>query len=233
MSTNSPKSGLDISEAFDVIDRERTEALLKRHEQNLAQLPADADPLQRANIELDIASDLLALERHQEAWATARQVFDTFIEQEQWQQAVECCDVMYQCEQDDSLVALGHGVWLSVTYPVDPQTTVTMLQHVIDETPDNSDGAAVAAVVAHYIADIRSGEEQHESLTFLTNTMIAQVAKRHSQVDSQELMDFWIERMDLKDPAVFIPRLGKVIDLIVGDKWWIDRDALRERLPEN
>jgi len=31
--------------------------------------------------------------------------------------------------------------------------------------------------------------------------------------------------------VLFLPRLGMVIDVIVQDNWWIDRDALRARLP--
>jgi hypothetical protein len=33
--------------------------------------------------------------------------------------------------------------------------------------------------------------------------------------------------MELRDPQVFLPRLGLVIDAIVGDAWWFDRDELR------
>ena len=63
--------------------------------------------------------------------------------------------------------------------------------------------------------------------------MIAAVAKRHSQVADQEMLEFWMERMELKDPAIFLPKLAKVLEVIVGDKWWFDRDELRRRIPDN
>jgi hypothetical protein len=59
------------------------------------------------------------------------------------------------------------------------------------------------------------------------------VAKRHSQVSDQEMLDFWIERMELKDPAIFLPKLAKVLEIIVNDQWWFDRDHLRQLIPDN
>lgn len=207
------------------------EELLKQHQQHLAELPGDADPLQRAKIELDIAETLLALERNPETFIAARRGLNTFIDHSAWQQATEACDIMFQADQNDSIVALGHGVWLAVTYPVEPTTSVAILNHIVDETPDDSDGAAVAAIAAQYIVDMRANDEQHESLSFLTMQIIAKVAKRHGNVTTQEQMDFWRERLELNDPQLFLPRLSQVVNVMVGDKWWFDREGLMARLP--
>jgi hypothetical protein len=213
--------------------RTAIEQQLQLHQQHLKELPADASPTDRAKVMLDIAEAYLALERNEQAWAIARETFDVFLQGAHWQEAVEACNILYQSEQPDSIVALGQGVWLAVTYPIKADTSVAMLSHIVDETPDDSDGAAVAAAVAHYIADLRTVGDKHESLVFLTTNLLGQVARRHSDVDSQEAMDLWIERLQLNDPAEFLPRLAKVIDVIVGDKWWFDRDELRAALPVN
>ena len=229
MTTDKNKPAQPDLELLD--NKENAEQLLQQHQQRLAELPGSADALQRATIELDIAETLLALERNPEAFITARRCLNTFIDNSAWQQATESCDIMYQADQKDSIVALGHGVWLAVTYPVEPTTSVAMLNHIVDETPNDSDGAAVAAIAAQYIVDMRATDEQHESLSFLTMQIIAKVAKRHSNVESQEQMDFWRERLELNDPQLFLPRLSQVVDVMVGDKWWFDRDELRARLP--
>ncbi len=210
-------------------DLEKQLALFRQH---LEALPATASAVDRARIELDIAETELALERKEAAWERARRAFDVFLENRAWQEAVEACNVLFQTEQPASLAALGMGVWLGVTFPIEPDTTVAMLQHIIDETPPDADGAAVAAIVAHYIADIRSPEDKHESLTFLTQNLLGQVAKRHSQVMTQDQMDAWLDRLELRDPQIFLPRLAKVVDVLVGDQWWFDRDALRATLPD-
>ena len=31
----------------------------------------------------------------------------------------------------------------------------------------------------------------------------------------------------------FLPRLAKVLDIIVADRWWFDRDKLRRLIPDN
>jgi len=227
------KSGIAVEEAFNVIGENDTQALLDQHVTRLYALPDDGDPFEKFKLKLEIASDLLALDRKKESWNEARECFDFFLQNYHWQQCAECCDVMYQCEQEDSLLALANGIWLAVTFPVAPETTVALLQHVIDETPADSDGAAVAAVTAHYIANLRSTADKRNSLTFLTTQIISQVAKRHSQVEDQDMLNFWMEKLELNDPAVFLPRLASILDVIVQDKWWYDRDELRRMIPDN
>lgn len=196
-------------------------------------LPADTTPLERALLQLDIAEHLLALDQKDDAWTEARATFDVFIKNEEWQRAVEACNVMYQTEQPASIVALGHAVWLAVTYPIQPDTTIAVLNHIVDETPPTSDGAAVAAMAGYYIADIRSTDAEHESMTFLAKTILGNVARRHSNIQTQEQMDMWIQKLELNDPQIFLPRLSLVVNTIVGESWWFDREELRSRLPVN
>lgn len=227
---------LDIPIKVTGVDQDTSAALrrdLELHLQHLRELPADCSPTDRAKVLLELADTQLALGSKEESWTNAREAFDAFVAGELWQQAVEACNLMYQTDQPDSIIALGHGVWLAVTYPIEPDTTVAMLQHIVDETPDNSDGAAVAVATAHFIADLRSNEEKRESLTFLTAELMARVARRHSNVHDQQAFDQWVENMGLKNPDDFLPRMATVIDAIVGGKWWIDRDALRAKLPVN
>lgn len=189
----------------------------------------DASPLDRARLQLDVTESLVALERKAEAWTLAREAFDIALAHDAWKDAVEACDVLYQCEQKESVAALGMGVWLAVSFPVDPELTLAMLMHVVEETPDNSDGAALAAVAARYVIDLRADDASHESLSFLANTLIGRVAERHSKVRDQTALDQWMEKLALRDPQIFLPRLSKVVNIIVGDAWWFDRDELRNK----
>jgi hypothetical protein len=223
------KSGIDLSES-----RPSLQAQLREHEARLKALQDDCPPMERARVQLDIAETRLALLNKKEAWDTARELFDVFVEQQAWQDAIETCDVLFQSEQPESLTALGNGVWLSITYPVPAQLTIAMLQHIIDETPDDSDGAAVAAMAANYIADMRTEGEEKESLTFFTRQILAGVARRHRGIeDDPEMIKMWIEILELNDVQELFSRLAAMLDIIVDGKWWIDRDALRARLPAN
>ena len=232
MAENTPENpqiqGSDAAASAEYIQK-----YLEEKQQELAALPADAPEIDRARLNLDIAEAKVGIARGDEAWDLARAALDTFIENERWQEAVEACDVLYQTNQPASLVALAHGVWLAVTYPVDPQLSINMLGYIIDETPPNADGAAVAAITAHYIADLRADEKQRESLMFLTNEMVANVAKAHSKVEDQEGLSAWMERLRLHDPADFLPKLALVIGAIVpAEEWWFDREELRSKLPD-
>lgn len=219
----------DDAKAHEFLQQQLVEA-----EQQLAALPASASALDRANILLEQANALLGLNRNEEAWNAGKQAFEIFVENESWPEAVEACDILYQTDQPASIVALAHGVWLSVTYPIDPEQTIVMINYIVDETPDSSDGAAVAAATAHYIVGLRCDDEKYKSLSFLTTNLIAKVSQRHGGVKSQEALDFWMEKLELNDPAVFLPRMGMVLNAIVEEgNWWFDRDKLREKLPVN
>ncbi|WML91990.1 hypothetical protein [Thiothrix lacustris] len=207
---------------------------LAQRQAQLMQLTPASQPLERANLQYEIAEIMLDLEEpgmREAAWGMTRESFEIFRDHEQWEDAVRCCDVLFRCDLPASIPALGNGLWLAVTYPIDPQATIIMLNHLIDSTPPQSDGAAVAATVAHYIADLRLEGEKRDSMMFLTSAMLAKVAERHSQVNSQEAMNLWLNKLDLLNPKVFLPRLGQVIDAITEGQWWYNRDTLRERLP--
>ena len=192
---------------------------------------AESNPLGAADLELDAGRLLVELGRGEEAWDRGRKAFDLFVSQEAWEGAVQACDVMFQSDRPESLAALGQGLWLTITFPMDPELSVALLQHVVDETPPDSDGAAVAAVVARYLVDIRAEGRQREDLEFYTSQMLATVARRHSGIDDQEGFDTWFHRLELNDPALFLPRMRNVVDVLVQNEWWIDREDLQSRLP--
>jgi len=210
---------------------EQLERLVQDLRQQLAELSPRAAPLRRADLLLQLGRALVRLEKKPEAWGAAREAFDLYLAEEAWEGAVQCCDILFLADQFSSLSALGQGIWLAVTYPVDPELSVALLQHVVDETPPDSDGAAVAAITAHYLADLRSHEPQRETLLIFTNQLLATVARRHSAVDNQPSFDKWMQHMELHDPALFLPRLRNVVDVLVQDDWWFDRDALQAKLP--
>ena len=191
-----------------------------------------ANTQERTHLQLDVAEALIALTRKEEAWTLAKEAFDTALQNEFWQEAVEACNVLYQTEQPESIAALGMGVWLAVTFPVYPELTYAMLDHIIDETPNNADGAALAAVTARYVIDLRADDSKHESQSQLANHLIARVAERHSNVRDQQALDAWMDKLALRDPQVFLPRLSMVINAIVGEHWWFDRNELRNKLPD-
>ncbi len=121
-----------------------------------------------------------------------------------------------------------------MTFPIDPEITVHLLSHVIDDTPDDSDGAAVAAATAAFIADIRAPEgPERERLSFFAQQLLGRVARRHSGVETQEQFEFWVEKLELNDPDKFLVRLRNVVDVLVQDQWWFDREALQSSIPNH
>lgn len=223
-----------MNQPFDTADSAGAlESQLVAIEERLREMDSGAAPTERALLQLECGRALVGLDRNEEAWDAARPAFDVFVEDQDWAHAVEVCDILFLADQPASLSALGQGIWLSVSFPIDPELTLTMLNHVIDDTPDDSDGAAVAAATAVYIVDLRAEGKQHDNLSFFANQMLGNVARRHSEVNSQEQFDFWFKKLELDDPAKFLVRLRNVVDVLVQDDWWFDRDRIQQQIPVN
>jgi hypothetical protein len=224
--------------ADSVVNRAAADAALESHLVALQERyedlrRVDAQPKELAELRLQMARTLVGLGRGNEAWPTAREALDVFIATQDFESAADTCDVLFQSEQPLSLSALGQGIWLAVTYPIDPELSVELLSHVVDETPDDADGAAVAATTALFLADMRASGRQRENLMFFATQILGNVARRHSGADTQEAFDLWMERMELREPEKFLVRLRNVVDVLVQDEWWFDRDALQAKLPIN
>lgn len=224
-----------VGNSDDSEDAKESTVMLKRLvadlREQLAGLSPAAETLRRADLLLQLGRALVRLELGAEAWAMAREAVDLYLAEQAWEGAAQSCDILFLSDQPDSLAALGQGIWLAVTYPIDPELSIALLQHVVDETPPDADGAAVAAVTAYYLADMRAREPQREHLLLYASQVLATVARRHSGVAGQEDFNRWIESMELNDPSLFLPRLRNVVDVLVQDDWWFDRDALQAALP--
>ena len=224
-----------VGNADDSTDAKESTAMLERLVADLRGrlevLSPSAERLRRADLELQLGRALVRLEKGPEAWAAAREAFDLYLAEQAWEGAAQSCDILFLSDQPQSLAALGQGIWLAVTYPVDPELSVALLQHVVEETPPDADGAAVAAVTAYYLVDLRARDPQREHLLLYANQVLATVARRHSGVEGQQDFNTWIEDMELNDPALFLPRLRNVVDVLVQDDWWFDRAALQAALP--
>jgi len=214
----------DIQVATELLERKLAEI-----DGQLAQL-SETDSIKRAELLLDYGGTCLELQKNFEAWQVAQQAFNIFAAAENWEGAVLACNIMFGADQPDSLVALGNGVWLAVTFPIEPELSVLMLEHLVNETPDDSDGGAVAAAVAHYLVDLRAEDEERENLLFFTNQLLGTVARRHSNVEAQADFEAWVKKLELDSPDDFLGRLAQVINVMVQDDWWVDRDALRAKL---
>jgi len=185
----------------------------------------------RAELLVDYGHTCLELQKNFDAWQVGQEAFNIFAPIEDWNGAVQACNVMFAAEQPDSLVALGNGVWLAVTFPIEPELSVVLLEHIVNETPEESDGAAIAAATAHYIVDLRAKDKERENLLFFTNQLLATVARRHSNVENQADFQAWFDKLELNSPEDFLGRLGQILNVMVQDDWWVDRDAMRAKLP--
>lgn len=190
-----------------------------------------ADIREIADTRLQMARALVGLGRGAEAWPLGREALKQFIQLDDFELAADACDVLFQSDQPDSIAALGQGIWLAVTCPIDPELTIQLLGHVVDETPDDADGAAVAAAAALFLADVRAQGRHRDDLLFFASQLLGTVARRHSGVETPEELDLWMERLELKEPEKFLVRLRNVVDVLVQDDWWFDREALQDRLP--
>ena len=209
-------------------NEEQLKTRLEYFEKQLSELSDNSPAEERINHLIEIGRIQVERYKGNDAWEKAFTAFDLAQENELWELAVEACDVMFLSEGPEALKALGHALWLGITFPIDAEITVAMLQHLVEESPKESDPRAIASAAAHYITSIRCGKD--DDLTFFASQMIASVADDHSHVSDQSTFDLWRKTLQLDKPEVFLKKLSGAIDQLVGDKWWIDRDKIRAKL---
>ena len=188
----------------------------------------DIKDSERLDVQLELARILLDLGESEAAFATAREVLDTGIQAERYEAVASACQVMYLSEQPESTPALGHGLWLALACPMDPELTWQMLRHLVEETPSHSDGAAVAAMLAYFLMEKRAVGEERNRLIFLAQQQVAEVAERHRGITDEETIGTWVQMHDLDDVDVLVERMARILDAITPT-WWFDREAVRAR----
>ena len=96
----------------DLGEQAQLEGHLTELGEKLSQLPEQAPALERGELLLEIARTHQVLDRGEQAWPLARTAFELFSGEQAWEHAADACDVLYQSNQPDSLVALANGIWL-------------------------------------------------------------------------------------------------------------------------
>lgn len=188
----------------------------------------DINDSERLDAQLELSRILLDLGEPVAAFAMARAVLDAGIRVERYEAAALACQLMYLSEQPESTSALGHGLWLALACPMDPELTWQMLRYLVEETPAHSDGAAVAAMLAYFLMEKRAVGAERDRLIFLAQQQVAEVAERHRGITDEETIGIWVQMHDLDNVDVLLDRMARILDAITPD-WWFDRDAVRAR----
>ena len=187
---------------------------------------------QRLDAQLELAGVLLDLNESVAAFDTARQALDACIQSARYEEAASVCQVMYLSEQPQAMPALGHGIWLALACPMDPNLTWEMLRHLVEETPPDSDGAAVAAMLTYFLMEKRAVGTDRDRLIFLARQQVGEVAERHRGITNEEAIGIWVQMYELDNVDVLLERMARILDAITP-AWWFDREALRARFPSD
>ena len=188
-------------------------------------------PARRAELLVSLGRVENELGNSAAAWEAARLAFAINTEIENWAGAVQACDALFESGEPEALKALAHGLWLAVTYPIDPELSVDLLGRLVEEAAHDDIGA-VAATTASYVAQMRAPEgEAGQRVQEKAARMLNAVAWTHGKVKDERDFEIWYKTNQLDDPGVFLPLLSQSLDKMVGGEWWIDRDALRAKLP--
>ena len=186
----------------------------------------------RIDVQSELAGTLLGLGDMAGAFEQAREVLDGCVAAARHEDAARACEIMYLSEQGDAMQALGHGLWLALAFPVDPYLTWEMLCHLVEETPPDSDGAAVAAMLACFVMEKRAADADRDRLVFLARQQVGEVAKRHRGIVDDEATEIWVQMYDLDDVDLLLERMASILEAITP-VWWFDRDELRARFPSD
>lgn len=194
-------------------------------------LTDDTDMLEKAQTELDIAECYLGLEQKSDAYIWVNKALPVFKAEKEWAFIIDAGDIIYNCGQQDATVALGNGTWLAMALSTEPNITINLLHYIIEAYPNDADRAAVAAMLAHFVAETRSSDQERENLSFLTGQIIVNVAEKHYKINDQEALNTWITTHKLDDINHLLQKLDLILIDMTNNQWWYDKDQIHAELP--
>ena len=190
-----------------------------------AAVPAE----RQREVRLELCRILLDLQEGPESFAQSRQLLDQSIAQKDPETAAAACLAMYESGQRDSIAALGHGLWLAVACPISLEQMMRLVRCFVAETPADSDGAGVVAMLGYFLAEKRTSDADRRPLLIQARQLVAEVAKRQRGITDGEAIGTWVGIYELDNVDLLLERLRKILDAIVPE-WWFDRGNFLQQL---
>ncbi|MBF0369746.1 MAG: hypothetical protein HQL52_09845 [Magnetococcales bacterium] len=128
--------------------------------------------------------------------------------------------------------ALAQRVWVGLKTQAPVTEPVIALFHLLNTLGPKHELAGPIAALAHLVAKHRTPDHPDRALAQGQAQQMFDLVCKTAGVENKPAFDKWVKLNKLDDPDHYIPLVMTGLEHMVGDDWWIDREALQKSVDE-
>ena len=168
-----------------------------------------------------------------EDWEFSLEKLERFNKSRDWNAALDLLIYLSKKDDHDKLhAAIGQASWLALKLETPIDIVVMSLYNML-LTLGNGHGAAKSvAALANMMTHHRTPDHPDRELAKAQAQQMLHYVSPETGHENQEGFDKWTKENRMDDPDFFVPVVMEVIDGLVRQDWWIDREAIQQELEE-
>ncbi|MBF0192129.1 MAG: hypothetical protein HQL99_13465 [Magnetococcales bacterium] len=168
-----------------------------------------------------------------EEWNENRIAIDQLSRQGQWPEVLELLRRLTTKHKNNEIYkALAQRVWVGLKTQAPAIEVVQSLYHLLNTLGPTHELAPAVCALAQLLAIHRTPDHPDQELAIgHTQQMFSMVCGALNITGDEEFQN-WVKAKQLDEPDLFIPEIIRMLEMMVGDDWWIDREGLQKELEQ-
>ncbi|MBF0161027.1 MAG: hypothetical protein HQL88_01955 [Magnetococcales bacterium] len=164
----------------------------------------------------------------EEEWRLNKAAVARFSRNGHWKEALELLTSLSKKQKTHEIYkALAQRVWVALKSDAPVTDVVLALYHLLNTLGPRHEIAGPVVALAHLMAKHRTPEHPDRALAQAQAQQMFALVLDSIGVVGEEAFGKWVAHNRLDDPNHYIPIVLNCLEIMVGDDWWIDRDALQ------
>ncbi len=164
-----------------------------------------------------------------EEWRLNKAAIARFSRSGQWQEVLDLLTDLSKKQRNHEIYkALAQRVWVGLKSDAPVTEVVLALYHLLNTLGPRHEVAGPIVALAHLIAKHRTPEHPDRALAQAQSQQMFALVLDTIGIVGDEAFGKWVAHNHLDDPNHYIPVVLNCLEIMVGDDWWIDREALQK-----
>ncbi|MEO5362527.1 MAG: hypothetical protein H7838_02715 [Magnetococcus sp. DMHC-8] len=163
-----------------------------------------------------------------EEWQLNKAAIARFGRNGHWQEALALLTAMSKKQRSHEMYkALAQRVWVALKSDAPVPEVVLALYHLLNTLGPRHEIAGPIAALAHLMAKHRTPDHPDQALAQAQSQQMFALVLDAVGIVGDDAFGKWVTHNHLDDPNHYIPIVLHGLEIMVGDDWWFDRDALQ------
>ena len=165
----------------------------------------------------------------EEEWRLNKAAVARFSRNGHWQETLELLTNLSKKQKTHEIYkALAQRVWVALKCDIAVTDVVLALFHLLNTLGPRHEIAGPVVALAHLMAKHRTPDHPDQALAQAQAQQMFSLVLDAAGIEGDEAFGKWVTDNRLDDPNHYVPIVLNGLEIMVGDDWWIDREALQK-----